>query len=280
MKYLSILMSIAMHFTRLVTLFFLVSGTLEAEPQRREDLVHFEQGRAFFEEHDDSGEALQQAEEEFKRALHLNPKLSQAIAYLGFIAAERDQFEVAETAYRKALEVDGSSPEAHVGLAWLSQRNGKAVEALSYLRKAAANGPNNRLALHQLAAALSNELAHPTVSMWEESIGCWRSLIRLDRDDRDAHNGLAKAYRQLGKWRDAELEFREVLRIGQIPEDMDVWVYSVHREVAEMLEKQGQFPEAIHEYQALIDSEGAGDYEISEAKSRITRLERYLKRKQ
>ena len=58
-----------------------------------------------------------------------------------------------------------------------------------------------------------------------------------------------------------------------------LWVYSVHREVAEMLEKQEKFSEAIHEYQALIGSEGAGDYEMSEAKSRITRLERYLKRK-
>ena len=122
-------------------------------------------------------------------------------------------------------------------------------------------------------------MANPTVSMWEESISCWRTLIRLDQDDRDAHNGLAKAYRQLGKWRDAELEFREVLRIGQIPEDMDVWVYSVHREVAEMLERQGKFSEAIQEYQALIGSEGAGDYEIGQAKSRITRLEGYLKRK-
>ena len=133
--------------------------------QRREDLVHFEQGRAFFEEHDDSGEALQQAEDEFKRALQLNPKLAQAMAYLGFIAAERDQFEAAEAAYRKALEVDGRSPEAHVGLAWLSQRNGKAAQGLSYLRKAVANGPNNRLVLRELAVALSNELVHPTVSM-------------------------------------------------------------------------------------------------------------------
>ncbi len=138
---------------------------LEAGPQRREDLVHFEQGRALFEEHDDSGEALQQAEEEFKRALQLNPKLAQAMAYLGFIAAERDQFEGAEAAYRKALEVDGRSPEAHVGLAWLSQRHGKAAEALSYLRKAVANGPNNPLALHELATTLSNELANPTFSM-------------------------------------------------------------------------------------------------------------------
>ena len=279
MKLLSVFMSSAIQVTRLVALFFLAGGTLAAGPQRREDLVHFERGRSFFEEHDDSGEALQQAEEEFKRALQLNPKLAQATAYLGFIAAERNQFEAAEAAYRKALEVDGRSPEAHVGLAWLSQRNGKAAEALSRLRKAVANGPNNRLALDQLAVALSNEMANPTVSMWEESISCWRTLIRLDQDDRDAHNGLAKAYRQLGKWRDAELEFREVLRIGQTPEDMDVWVYSVHREVAEMLERQGKFSEAIQEYQALIGSEGAGDYEIGQAKSRITRLEGYLKRK-
>ena len=269
----------AIHYTRLVTLFCLIGGLLEAGPQRREDLVHFEQGRALFEEHDDSGEALQQAEEEFKRALQLNPRLAQATAYLGFIAAEREQFEAAEAAYRKALEMDSRSPEAHVGLAWLSQRNGKAADALSYLRRAVANGPDNRLALYELATALTNELANPTLSMYEESISYWRALIRLDRDDRGAHQGLAAAYRQLGKWRDAELEFREVLRIGQIPEDMDVWVYSVHREVAEMLEKQGKFSEAIQEYRALIASEGAGDYEISEAKSQITRLERNLKSK-
>jgi len=270
-------MRLTIHFARLVTLFCLIGGLLEAGPQRREDLVHFEQGRALFEEHDDSGEAIQQAEEEFKRALQLNPRLAQATAYLGFIAAEREQFEAAEAAYRKALEMDSRSPEAHVGLAWLSQRNGKAAEALSYLRKAVANGPDNRLALYELATALTNELANPTLSMYEESISYWRALIRLDRDARGAHQGLAAAYRQLGKWRDAELEFRKVLRIGQIPEDMDVWVYSVHREVAEMLEKQGKFSEAIQEYQSLIASEGAGDYEISEAKLRISRLERDLK---
>src|SRR5580765_3632863 len=116
MEYLNIFMGIAMHFTRLVTLFLLVGGILEAGPQRREDLVHFEQGRALFEEHDDSGEALQEAENEFNQALKLNPKLAEAVAYLGFIAAERDHLEAAEAAYRKALEIDSRSPEAHVGL--------------------------------------------------------------------------------------------------------------------------------------------------------------------
>jgi tetratricopeptide (TPR) repeat protein len=279
MKYLGICTSIAMYLARLVTVSFLVGGTLEAGPQRREDLVHFEQGRALFEEHDDSGEALQEAENEFNQALKLNPKLAEAVAYLGFIAAERDHLEAAEAAYHKALEIDSRSPEAHVGLAWLCQRSGKAAEALNYLRKAAVNGPNNRLALNELATSLSNEFTNPTLSMYEESISYWRTLIRLDRDARGAHQGLAGAYRHLGKWRDAELEFREVLRIGQTSEDMDVWVYSVHREVAEMLERQGKFSEAIQEYRALIASEGAGDYEIGEAKSRITRLEGYLRRK-
>ena len=205
MKYVGICTSIAMHLACLVMLSFLIGETLEAAPGRREDLVHFEQGRALFEEHDDSGEALQEAENEFNQALKLNPKLAEAVAYLGFIASERNHLEAAEAAYRKALEIDGRSPEAHVGLAWLCQRSGKAAEALNHLRKAAANGPNNRLVLYELATTLSNEFTNPTLSMCEESVNYWHTLIRLDRDARGAHQGLAGSYRQLGKWRDAEL---------------------------------------------------------------------------
>ena len=112
------------HSIRSMLLILLVSASLKASTQSREGQVHFEQGRALFEEHDDSGESLQQAEEEFKRSLQLNPKHAAAMAYLGFIAAERGQLETAEAAYRKALEMSSRSPEANVGLAWLSQRNG------------------------------------------------------------------------------------------------------------------------------------------------------------
>jgi hypothetical protein len=58
------------------------------------------------------------------------------------------------------------------------------------------------------------------------------------------------------------------------PEDMDVWVYTVHGDLAEMLEKQSRLREAIEEWRALADSEGAGDQEIAQARARIVRLEK------
>src|SRR5215510_4606401 len=151
------LINIAKYFTRWMPFGLLIASTLGAD-QLREDQVHFRQGKALFEEHDDTGEALEEAQQEFRRALELNPRLAEAVAYLGFIAAERNQYEAALESYRKALQLDSHSPEAFVGLAWISQHDGKHKEALDYLRKAVAGGPKNALALRELAAALSNEM--------------------------------------------------------------------------------------------------------------------------
>jgi hypothetical protein len=77
-------------------------------------------------------------------------------------------------------------------------------------------------------------------------------------------------------WALAEHEYREVLRIGQTPDDSDVWVYSVHGDLAEMLEKQGRLREAVAEWRALADTPYAGDEEIRRARERIAPLERRL----
>ena len=108
--------------------------------------------------------------------------------------------------------------------------------------------------------------------MWQEAIESWRVLITIDRNDRDAHYDLARAYRKFNRWSEAEHEFREVLRIGQTPEDSDVWVYTVHGELAEVLAKQGKNAQAIQQYEAWIASDGAGDEEIRQARQAIQTL--------
>jgi predicted RNA-binding protein YlqC (UPF0109 family) len=80
--------------------------------------------------------------------------------------------------------------------------------------------------------------------------------------------------RRFGRWSEAEPHFREVLRIGQTKEDSDLWVYSVHGELAEVLAKQGKNAQAIREYQALIASEGAGDEEIRRAREAVKALQK------
>ncbi len=164
-----------------------------------------------------------------------------------------------------------------VGLARLSQRKGTTGETLRLQRQAVAAAPRNALARRELALTLTNENNQnfpPTPAMWQEAIESWRVLIAIDRNDRDAHYDLARAYRKFNRWSEAEREFREVLRIGQTKEDSDVWVYSVHGELAEMLAKQGKNTQAIQQYEALIASDGAGAEEIRRAREAIAVLRR------
>jgi tetratricopeptide (TPR) repeat protein len=256
-----------------------LAAIASAAPQQRDDVrEHFERGLAAYLAHDDSGESAAEAEIEFRRALQRDPRFAAAIAYLGFLAAERQQLKEAETAYRRALEIDSRCAEARVGIARLDQQAGRRAEALHEMRRAIAENPEHPLALNELAVALTIETANPTPEMWEEAVRCWLVLVRLNPDARSAHQGLAEAYERQSHWADAERHYREVLRIGQTDEDSDLWVYAVHKEVARLLERQGKFHDAIGEYEALIASEDVGENEIKEAKSRIEALQKRLPR--
>jgi len=245
-----------------------------AAPQNAEVLKHFDRGRELFEEHDDSGEAADEAEKEFRAVVSLDPRFSPAIAYLGFLAADRQKPQEAEAAYRRALEIDSHCAEARVGMARLHLLAGRRVDGLRELRQAVADQPRNRLALSELAFTLISEPARPTPEIWDEAIRYLETLVGMDANDRDAHHGLARAFEHRERWADAERHYREVLRIGQTDEDSDVWVYTVHANVGQMLERQGKYQEAIREYEALIASEGVGDGGINEAKARIEALKK------
>ena len=242
--------------------------------QRPEARGHFTQGVGLFYEHDDSGDALMAAQAEFAAALRLEPRYAAARAYQGLIDLEMNHESDSEVSFRDALSWDPKCAEALVGRARLNQKSHPPREWLPLLRKAVAVAPRNPLARRDLAYALTAEAINPTPEMWKEAIECWRVLIAMDRNDRESHYDLARALRRFGRWSEAEPHFREVLRIGQTKEDSDVWVYTVHGELAEVLANQGKNAEAIREYRALIASEGAGDEEIRRAKQAIEALQR------
>jgi tetratricopeptide (TPR) repeat protein len=233
---------------------------------------HFENARGLFEEHDDSGDALAEAEREFHVALKADPNYAAAQAYLGLIALQSEHKEEARADFEKALQMDSYCAEARVGLAQLAMDRAQFTEGVELLRRAVLGSPRNRLALEQLAWSLTSENHHPTDVMWREAMSYWSRLIAMGKNDRDSHYALAKAHVRFGEWNDAERGFREVLRIGQTPEDSDVWVYAVHGELAKALEKQGQIEDAIREYEKLATAEGAGEQEIAGARERIAAL--------
>lgn len=240
--------------------------------QTPEARKHFDNARGLFDAHDDSGDSLREAQREFRLALKADPNYATAQAYLGLIAFETQHKEDARGEFEKALRLDGNCAEARVGLAQLAMDGGRWTEGIDLLRRAVRGSARNQLALEHLAWALTAENHKPTDSMWREAIGYWNRLIEIDRNDRDAHHALAKAHARFGEWRDAEQGFREVLRIGQTSEDSDVWVYTVHGDLARALEKQGRFEDAIGEYEKLAAAEGAGEDEIVAARNRLAEL--------
>jgi len=262
---------------RLRLLGFLWCGLMLA--QTPEALRHFKNARGLFGTHDDSGDALAEAEREFRLVLKLDPKFAAAQAYLGLIALQSEHKEEAQSIFEKALRMDANCAEARVGLAELAMGRAQWTEAIELLRRAVVGAPRNSLALDRLAWVLTAESQQPTDAMWREAMGYWRRLVGMDKNDRDSQHALAKAHLRFGEWKDAERGFREVLRIGQTPEDSDVWVYSVHGELAQTLEKQGRLEEAIREYEALAAAEGAGGEEIAGARRRIVELRAIRKKR-
>ena len=242
--------------------------------QRPEARRHLTEGIGLFHEHDDTGDALVEAQGEFAAALRLEPRYAEARAYQGLIDLEMEHESDAEAAFREALSWDPKCAEALVGQARVKMKHAPVRESLPLLRQAVAAAPRNALAQRELALTLTGGTLATTPEMWKEAMECWRVLIALDRNDRDSHYDLARALRRFARWSEAEAHFREVLRIGQTKEDSDVWVYTVHGELAEMLANQGKNAEAIREYQALIASEGPGDEEIRHAREAIEALQK------
>ena len=230
-----------------------------------------------FNEHDDSGEALEEAKNEFSAIVSRNPNHAPSLAYLGLIALEANSLRSADSLFTLSLASDSTCPEARVGRAlWFRQR-GLRQAGLDEIHRAVELAPGSVFARREL----TNELLHRADSEVTdreitEAMPHLRKLLEIDPNDRDAHHDLAQSYEHLKLWNEAALEYREVLRIGQLPEDMDVWVYMVHQDAARCFEHSGNYRDALAElrmYLAAIKDLQADDESIREIEKNIGELE-------
>jgi DNA-binding transcriptional MerR regulator len=123
---------------------------------------------------DEDSTTSDRAEACYRRALELDPSLSNALTNLGNIRFRSGFSEEAETLYRQALEVDPDQPEAHYNLGFLAYERGDVADAAS-----------------EFAAALGQDSgfadAHFNLAMALEELGRsadarkhWRAYLALD----------------------------------------------------------------------------------------------------
>lgn len=122
---------------------------------------------------DEDEATVDRAEDCYRRALSLDPSLSNAITNLGNIRFRRGFVEEAEALYRQALEADPSQPEAHYNLGFL------------YF-----------------------EAAEPRLAA-----ECFESALEHDPAFSDAHFNLAMAYEEIGRFAQAKPHWETYLQL-------------------------------------------------------------------
>jgi tetratricopeptide (TPR) repeat protein len=99
----------------------------------------------------------------------------------------------AESAYRRALELDAGNSDAHINLGRLLQERGRYREAESHYREALAHAPGDSTAPFNLGTVLED------MGRTEEAIEAYRQAIDGDSRCTDAHYNLARLYEQTGR---------------------------------------------------------------------------------
>jgi len=123
---------------------------------------------------DEDDSTLDKAEEAYRKALDLDPALSNALTNLGNICFRRGDVEEAEQLYRTALEVDPSQPEAFYNLGFLCFERGASSEAIELFKRALTHDPAFADAHFNLA------MAYEELGRFTEARPHWGTYLRLD----------------------------------------------------------------------------------------------------
>lgn len=197
--------------------------------------------------HDDLGSLYAQArnwpqaEDEFNRALHLQPDFAEAHLHLGFVfqaeqkgdpaaewseacalapenaqiallagkaLADSGQDEKAAPILERAMQLEPQSSSAEYALALVNQRTNRVPEAVELLKKVVRSEPKNTAALVNLGLALSQ------IHRAQDALPYLQRAITLDPSNLTAHQDLAAAYIQVDQVANAVRELRAALKLA------------------------------------------------------------------
>jgi tetratricopeptide (TPR) repeat protein len=148
-----------------------------------------------------------EALESYLKAIHLEPTNPNTYHYLASFLSSRG-FDGAVSLYNKALELDSQFVDAHVNLALTYGDRGMLDEATQSLERAIAIDPDDEAARHELAAVLMDAGRHA------DAISHLRKIIKEFPEHVDAYIDLGIAYTAQGFYREAERALGDALKLS------------------------------------------------------------------
>ena len=151
---------------------------------------------------------LDEAVEQYKKALEISPNYVLAREDLGLALVSQRKFDAAISEYRTALRAQPMNPMLHadLGLAMANaQRDG---DAITEYEEALRLQPTLALAHVRLGNALFRQ------GNVEVAVGHFQQAIRLEPTSAEAHNNLGVALASRGSVNEAVGEFNEALRLN------------------------------------------------------------------
>ena len=148
-----------------------------------------------------------QAEKIYRRIVRTGVKEISPYLGLGSIALHRKEFSAAQRWFQQAAEIQPKHPGVLFALGRLQLAKGNDAEALTLLLESQENGEDS--------AALYSELgeAYSRLKQWEKVVPAYEAALRRNRRNVAWRLSLAQALGRLGKVREAEEKYRDVLAL-------------------------------------------------------------------
>ena len=149
---------------------------------------------------------LSEALTEFMEAVRIEPDSPTTHHYLAsFLAAHGQELAVAQ--YRKAIELEYEFPDAHLNLALALADRGELEEAVVELEIALAQAPEDEMIQHELASCLIDLERYP------EAIAHLKKIVRQHPEHVEAYVDLGIAYTAKGFFAEAENVLRRAIEV-------------------------------------------------------------------
>jgi len=220
-------------------------------------------------------------------------ELGEALYYYAAGLMNRGKLDQAAKEYNEALHAYGEDPvevcdqvNTLVGLGYIGQMQGRPAEMAAYDQRAydasvRCHGPEDpetlRLRTYWATAVIDEGDAAKALPVLEESLPVWRKAFPSNSFYLyDEFYALARAYLQVGRYKDAETFGREALGLMSPQRPATDWTIGTsHSLIGQALAGEGRYDDAVHELELAESIYVANPDSTSHAAS-IAKLRGYL----